>query len=93
MSLAIPGSDGTSHLRTGSAFTSRRVVLTAGLTSTMPATASGWSAARRSTSEPPIDRPPTTTASFSARSFSKARDVSAYQSFHPTVLRSCHDVP
>ena len=49
------------------------VLETNGLTRTMPATWSPRSSASRSTTEPPIDSPPTTTASHAARSRSNAR--------------------
>ena len=93
MSLAIPGNEGTTCLSTGSSLTSSRLVATAGFTTTTPATRSGWSAARRSTRAPPMERPATTTASFSALSFSNARVSSPYQSAHAVLFRSCHRVP
>ena len=65
----------------------------AGFTTTTPATRSGWSAARRSISAPPIERPATTTASFSASSFSNTRDASPYQSLHAVLFMSCQVVP
>ena len=66
---------------------------TNGFTSTIPDTWSPRSSASRSATEPPIDSPQTTTASQLARSASKARSASAYQSVHATWLRSCHLVP
>ena len=89
----MPGIDGITHFSTGTASTSLRFVLTAALTRTMPSTSVGWSAASRSTREPPIDSPPTTTWSFSAFSLSNARLTSAYQSAHVVLFIACQVVP
>ena len=48
----MPGNDGTTRFISGSSLTSSRLVATAGLTSTMPAIASGWSAASRNAERP-----------------------------------------
>ena len=73
MSLPMPGNDGTTYLSTGSSLTSFRVGVHAGLTTTTPATRSRWSAATRRASAPPIDSPPTTTASLRGQERVEAR--------------------
>src|SRR4051794_28343521 len=93
MSLAIPGMAGMTCLRTGSSLTSLRSVVTAGLTSTRPATRSGWSAASRRARAPPIESPQTTTVSTWLASASKARVTSAYQSAQVVRFISCQVVP
>ena len=93
MSLAMPGNPGTTCLSAGSSLTSLRIVSTAALTMTIPASSSPRSAARRRQSAPPIERPTATTASFSAASLSYAPSTVATQSAHVTLFRSCHRVP
>ena len=91
--LRMPGNAGTNRLSTGSSTASLRSVSTAALTSTTPASSSPRSAASRRTSEPPIDRPAATTASFSAASLSKACSTVAIQSAQVTRFMSCQRVP
>ena len=57
MSLMIPGSEGSTSLNTGSARTSRIVVLIIGLTSVSPDTLEPCCSASRRASAPPTDKP------------------------------------
>jgi hypothetical protein len=93
MSLPIAGKPPTACLSSGSASRSLRRLASAGFTTTMPATWSPRSAASRSAIAPPMGRPPTTTASTSARSLSKVALMTPYQSAKVVLLASSHVVP
>ena len=93
MSLAIPGNDGTTRLRSGASRASLRSVPSEALTTTRPATSSARSSARRRASVPPIDRPMTKTVAQRSRSASKERSTSAYQSSKRVAFMSCQRVP
>src|SRR4249919_1978632 len=93
MSLAMGGKDDTTYLSTPDSGASLRLVSTEGLTSTIPAMASGCSCASRRVMVPPMDSPATTTDR--QDSFRSASDevAAANQSSNVVRLASCQLVP
>jgi hypothetical protein len=93
MSLPIAATLGRILPSTGSSFASQRSMVTAGLTSTRPATSEPCTSASRSARVPPADSPQTNTLAHRDFSSANAASTVPYQSCQLVRLASFQCVP